>query len=157
MCRGEVNISKFGWLIRGVTLAVCLQFAAFAHASSCGHYVFTKIEWMAVSVGGSFAADANLSSAERLVLELDRRVPNPRFSTKHRSPNMPCHGPGCRQLPDTGTLSPVALDPVRVNGVDFVATSNEFEIPRSGGFDPVMDLQLRIVNFTDYLFRPPRA
>jgi hypothetical protein len=46
MCRGELNISKLGWLIRGVTLAVCLQFAAFAHASSCGHYVFTKIEWI---------------------------------------------------------------------------------------------------------------
>lgn len=156
MCRGEVNISKLVWLVRGATLAVCLQFAAFAQAS-CGHYVFTKIEWMAASVGGSVAADGNLSSAERLVLELDRRGPNPRFSLKHRSPNVPCHGPGCRQLPDTSTLSPVAIESVRGTSADVVVSSNRIEIPRSGGFDPATECPIRIVNITSSVFRPPRV
>lgn len=156
MCRGETSLSILIWLFRGSALLFCLQLAAYSHAS-CGHYVFTKFDWMAARAGIDSGMDANLSPAGRLLLDVDRMGPFPRFSAKRQPSNSPCHGPGCRQLPDTWSVSPVVPNPARANGVEMVTAMAAFEIPSSnGGFDAPIEDQVAIIRFASYLFRPPR-
>lgn len=156
MCRSEANLPILVWLIRGSSLLLCLQFATFSHAS-CGHYVFTKIDWMAARAGFDSGMEANLSPAGRLLMDVDQMGPFPRFSAKKQPSNSPCHGPGCRQLPDTWSMSPVVPNPVRANGVEMVTAMAAHEIPCSnGGFDSAIEDQVTIIRFASYLFRPPR-
>lgn len=156
MCRSEANLPIMVWLFRGSAILLSLQFAAFSQAS-CGHYVVTKIDLMAARASFDLGMEANSSPAGRLLLDVDRMRSSPRFSAKKQPSNSPCHGPGCRHLPDTWSVSPVVPNPVRANGVEMVTAMAALEIPCSnGGFDSAIEDQVTIIRFASYLFRPPR-
>lgn len=155
MCRFAGNRRSWEWLVRSAAFVSCLHFAAIASAS-CGHYVFTKFEWIAAVSGPSGSLDANLRPIEQFCRDMDQMRANPRFSNKYHSPTAPCRGPGCRQLPENSTIATVPPNPVRLNGLEMISTGLKFEFPRSCGFDSIVEPRTPLSIFVDEFFRPPR-
>lgn len=160
MCRGELKSWSLVWLVRCGALLACLQLASVASAS-CGHYVFTKLEWFAANAAPQVGTDPNLAPIERFCLNADQFRASPRFSAKHGGKHpergAPCNGPGCRQLPDGWSFSSVTPDPTRLSGLQFIAVGVAILIFGEGGFDPAVTAQVEVNVFENSLFRPPRV
>ena len=161
MCRVAKKSRSLGWLLlgsvlRGAVFVSCLQFASLVSAS-CGHYVFTKMEWLAANSVARGHSDGNLGPIEDFCRDLDQTRANPRFSMKHQGPLSPCRGPGCNQGPKGSSIAPVTSEPGRSNGPEVIVSRPVFEFHRSAGFDVVNLPSVVLATFVTDLFRPPRV
>jgi hypothetical protein len=103
---------------------------------SCGHYVFTQLEWQRHQ-----ADQAALNSL------LNGSMPTPR----------PCHGPGCRQnqLPTTTVIpAPVKSDPLEQYAVPVAA--NQIELTDCDREFPAVQT-VSLTELSTRTFRPPRV
>jgi hypothetical protein len=128
-------------LVTELLVFVCFVGAGFSVATesafgSCGHYVFTQLEW------NSRQADLAAHS-----LLLNAGLPGPK----------PCHGPGCRQnnLPLT-TVVPAPVTPERLEQLAVTWCSEPVTVVTFEREFPVAQ-PLNLQGVSQRMFRPPRV